>query len=203
MFQYHINNISKIIDDTNERLEGNVYCDISSKNIIHEFKVKQENIKNISKNKNKIMEIGFNAGHSVLLMLLENPNAEYLLFDLGNHSYTKPCFEYLKESFSETKINIIYGDSIKTIKDYINSNPNEINQYDFIHIDGGHEYEVLDNDFIYSKVLLNNDGLIIIDDTNYEHINNYINSKINNNEIIEIYSEDFINNKYHRLVKKI
>lgn len=202
MFSYHIKNISEIIDNSQERLEGNVYCDISSNNIINEFVVKQKNISNLSKNKNKIIEIGFNAGHSLLLMLLENPKAEYLLFDLGIHSYTKPCFEYLKNSFSDTKINIIYGDSIETVKNYINNNPNEKNQFDFIHIDGGHEINILDNDFTNSIELLKNDGLLLIDDTNCEHINNYVINKINSGEITEVISESFIKNKYHRLFKK-
>ena len=44
---------------------------------------------------------------------------------------------------------------------------------------------------------------MIIDDTDYRHINDYVNYKINNNEIIEFFSDNFIINPYHRLVRKL
>ena len=34
----------------------------------------------------KILEIGFNAGHSALIMLLSNPNAKIVAFDIGSHT---------------------------------------------------------------------------------------------------------------------
>jgi hypothetical protein len=48
-----------------------------------------------------------NGCHSLLIMLLENPNADYLLFDLNYHKYTEPSINYIKESFLETKINTV------------------------------------------------------------------------------------------------
>ena len=60
-----------------------------------------------------------NGCHSLLLMLLINPTAEYLLFDLGNHKYTLPALNYIKKQFVDTKINIILGNSVETISEYI------------------------------------------------------------------------------------
>ena len=81
------------------------------------------------------MEIGFNSGFSTLLMLISNPNIHIFCFDLGEHKYTIPCYEKLKETFGD-RINITIGDSTKTLQN-INDN------YDLIHIDGGHSTEVI------------------------------------------------------------
>jgi hypothetical protein len=72
-------------------------------------------------------------------MLLINSDAEYLLFDLNNHKYTEKTIEYIKKEFPNTKIQIIYGNSVETIPKYIVDNPNQLNSYELIHLDGGHK----------------------------------------------------------------
>lgn len=90
----HFEKISQILNEIGERVEGNLICDVDSSNIVITRNIaKIKNLQYLSKNKNKICEIGVNAGHSLLLMLEQNPNAEYLLFDLNNHKYTNPCIE--------------------------------------------------------------------------------------------------------------
>jgi predicted O-methyltransferase YrrM len=128
------------------------------------FLNKSKNISNLVLNKNikNVMEIGFNSGFSTLLMLLTNPNMHITCFDLGEHRYTIPCYEKLKETFGE-RINIIIGDSTQTLK-------NDTTIYDLIHIDGGHAINVADSDIINSYRLSKTGTILIMDDYDFPHL---------------------------------
>jgi len=127
-------------------------------------------------------------------MLLINPSAEYLLFDLNNHRYTEPCIDYIKQEFPDTKIMVIYGNSLETVSKYINEN-NTI--YDLFHIDGGHIHDIFSVDYENVKKISNNDSIIIFDDYEYPEIFNFINEKVDNNKIIEVNDDNIIKNKSH------
>lgn len=194
----HLKNITKILKDIGERVEGNLICDIRPDNyIITQNESKIKNLQYLCKNKKKIIEIGVNACHSLLLMLLINPMAEYLLFDLGNHKYTLPTLNYIKKQFPHTKINIIFGNSVETISEYIRINQNNINSFDLIHLDGGHTENIFSQDYINSKKLVTSKGIIIFDDYNYSNIKKFINRKIKENEIIELKDKNIIKNNKH------
>ena len=64
------------------------------------------------------------------------------------------------------------------------NNPNEIHKYDLIHIDGGHDTEIVLSDFNSCKILTANDGVTIFDDYNYPNIYKFINEKISLNQIV-------------------
>jgi len=152
-----------------------------------------------------ICEIGFNAGHSSSLIAntLDNKSYNFYIFDIAEHIYTKPCFELFKSIFKNenNNINFIEGNSIITIPKYINDNL--IGTFDFIHIDGGHTKECIDSDFKYADILIKNDGIIIIDDTNIDCINDAVDYYINNKNYIEIFLLDlkgFIHP--HRIIQK-
>jgi hypothetical protein len=151
-----------IIHNCGELLEGNIF-------MFHHTTVykddsfinKPKNISNLVLNKNikNVMEIGFNSGFSSLLMLLTNPYLSISCFDLGEHKYTMPCYEKLKETFGD-RINITIGDSTKTLQ-------NVNNNYDLIHIDGGHSTEVANSDIINSYRLSKQGTILIMDDYNF------------------------------------
>lgn len=128
------------------------------------FLNKSKNISNLVLNKNikNVMEIGFNSGFSTLLMLLSNPNVHVSCFDLGNHKYTIPCYKKMKENFGD-RINLIIGDSTKTL-------PNINNNYDLIHIDGGHSTVVADSDIINSYRLSKQGTIVIMDDYDFPNL---------------------------------
>jgi len=154
-----------IIHNCGELLEGNIF-------MFHHTTVykddsfinKPKNISNLVLNKNikNVMEIGFNSGFSSLLMLLTNPNLSISCFDLGEHKYTMPCYEKLKETFGD-RINITIGDSTKTLQ-------NVNNNYDLIHIDGGNSTEVVDSDIINSYRLSKQGTILIMDDYNFPNL---------------------------------
>ena len=121
---------------------------------------------------NNIIEIGFNGGHSCAMFLVLFPKANITVFDLGEHKYTKSCFDYL-DSIFPNRLTLITGDSTKTFPNYIN----EYNEHNksianiIIHVDGGHYGDIPKQDLENSYKLLSrpeiNKGFIIFDDTWY------------------------------------
>lgn len=199
--QHHLLNVKNILNEINERVEGNLICDITADNlIIDKTKSKVYNIQKLAKLKSKICEIGVNAGHSLLLMIYNNPNAEYVIFDLNNHSYTKPCIDYIKSVFPSTKITEVYGDTKITLPQWIKENKNELNTFDLIHIDGGHDTHTVVNDFIYTTQLLSRDGVAIFDDYNYDNIKNVI-DYYENKSLIKEYLNDLEKTNQHFIYK--
>jgi hypothetical protein len=170
-----VQNIAKILHNVGERVEGNMICDISPDHyVIDRNLTKIRNIQKLAAGKAKICEIGVNAGHSLLLMLMVNPTASYTLFDLGYHKYTAPCVEYLQKAFPSAKIEIIYGNSVETVAKHEGL-------YDLVHIDGGHEPEIFEHDYNNVKRLAKD--LVIFDDFDYSHIRTFLNYKIGAGEI--------------------
>jgi len=166
-----------IINNCNELLEGNIFMFHESTVYNDGFLNKSRNISDLLLNKNikNVMEIGFNAGFSTLLMLLTNPNMSIMCFDLGEHKYTLPCYEKLKETFGN-RINIIIGDSTKTIK-------NINDTYDLIHIDGGHTTKVANCDIINSIRLSKQGTILIMDDYNSDNLHKLWDSYIDNYDL--------------------
>jgi predicted O-methyltransferase YrrM len=195
----HIANIASILDKLGERVEGNLICDITSDNLTDQAnESKIYNLLKLAEGKSKICEIGVNAGHSLLLMVSANPSAEYLIFDLGGHSYTRPCVEYIKNAYPSAKITEVYGDSNLTLREYVATG--ELNSYDLIHIDGGHETHTVVNDFIYTQFMLKQDGIVVFDDYNFGNIKNVVDYYINK-KVITKYTDQLIETNLHYIYK--
>ena len=130
-----------------------------------------EDLNNIVKNINKIndiykpivnvMEIGFNAGHSAEI-LLNNDNVKLTSFDLGRHHYVLSAKEYIDMHYPN-RHTLILGDSTITIPNYIKNNKDA--QFDFIFIDGGHDYAIAKADMENCYHLAHKDTIVALDDT--------------------------------------
>lgn len=157
-------NLLPIINNCNENLEGNIFMLHHTTEYTDIFVNKAKNISNLVLNGSikNVMEIGFNAGFSTLLMLVSNPNINVCCFDLGEHSYTLPCFKKLKEIFGD-RLEIIIGDSTKILK-------NVNTKFDLIHIDGGHSTEVATSDIVNSYRLSKHGTILIMDDYDFVNI---------------------------------
>ena len=175
-----INNIKKtkeyidvyllpIINNCHELLEGNIFMTHHTTTYTDIFVNKSKNISNLVLNKNikNVMEIGFNSGFSTLLMLLSNPNIYISCFDLGEHRYTLPCYEKIKETFGD-RINITIGDSVNTLSHQ--QRPAHNTYYDLIHIDGGHSTEVAYSDITNSYRLSKRGTILIMDDYDFHNL---------------------------------
>ena len=82
-------------------------------------------------------------------------------------------------NYPNTKITIIYGDSKKTIPNFINDTPNRMKSFELVHIDGGHGLLEFTSDFYNCRYLASSDGISIFDDYDYNEIRTFINHNLN------------------------
>jgi predicted O-methyltransferase YrrM len=160
----HIRALHALIEKSGELLEGNCLYYHQTLQLAPELQAKQRNLLRSAKGSGAIMEIGFNAGHSLLLFLMSAPNAVYTVFDICEHAYTRPCFEYLCQAFPAAQLTLIEGDSTQTVPAWIAANPER--KFDLVHVDGGHTAEVASADLMGAIQVTRTDGYIILDDTN-------------------------------------
>lgn len=163
--EYINTNLLPIIIKSRESHEGNIFMLHNTTNYTNVFINKAKNISKMVLNRNikNVMEIGFNSGFSTLLMLFSNPNIQISCFDLGEHSYTLPCFRKLQETFGD-RINITIGNSISTLPRVNNK------KYDLIHIDGGHSTEVATSDIVNSHRLSKKGTVLIMSDYDFPNL---------------------------------
>lgn len=118
-----------------------------------------------------ICEIGFNAGNSAAVWLKANPFAKVVMFDLGQHPYTKFAFNYLKENGARfglvnvtARLELNIGDSTKTVPDYHQRHPDF--RCDLLSVDGGHTLPVAYADIWNMRLLANPEfNILLVDDT--------------------------------------
>ena len=154
--EYIKTKLMPIVNSCNEHLEGHIFEEDPS--IPDIFLDKRRNFIIVCKDKSNALEIGFNAGFSALLILVSNPDIKLTCVDIAIHKYTIPCFNQLKKDFGE-RIELIVGDSCLTV-------PKINKTFDLIHIDGGHSLQIAERDMQNTYRLLNNNGIIIMDDVN-------------------------------------
>ena len=157
---HHLLNLLEIVKSTGEEFEGNCFYYHKSFNEIADIN-KKINLYSLAKNKDSILEIGFNAGHSSLLFLLANPNSVLYCFDICDHSYTEKCFQYLSDQFPN-RIKLFKGDSRTEINNF---KPTSSVIFDLIHIDGSHEMLDANLDFFNTLEIAKKGGILIFDDT--------------------------------------
>ena len=203
--QTYLNDLLKIIINSNEPLEGNYFYEHATLKLSDEFYAKQLNLFWCGKQAvTNICEIGFNAGHSSMLMLLgrENTPLNFTVFDIGHHSYTKPSFEYIKSQFSHVNFEYVEGDSTVTMPEWINNHKDLIGKYDVVHVDGGHYDFCISNDMKNADLLVKTNGIVVIDDTNAPYINKYVESYISSGNYVELNLLQTTGSQ-HRIIKKI
>lgn len=166
--------IARICEASGEAVEGN--CFYLHKRIdmpLVDLLPKQMNLFSLGRIARTVLEIGFNAGHSTLLFLLANPASSVVCFDLCEHKYTRPCFEFLASRFPG-RVELYAGDSLKTVPRFIAENPGRM--FDLVHIDGCHEAAVADGDFWNCYGVARR--WILWDDTQMEALNSLLNKYI-------------------------
>lgn len=209
-----------IVEGLGVPLEGNCYTYHNTLEVFPELAAKRQNIfraaqemsnsaakemsssaaqevSNSAAKEVSIAELGFNAGHSALLLALgSGGNGCITFYDICSHRYVKPCFEFLKEKFPSATMKLVPGDSRQTLKDAVLRGE----KYDLFHLDGGHDYEVYMSDLECALHLTKKGGIIIIDDTNVFHIDQGVDKIIQMGLVEEItYQATF--GYTHRIVR--
>lgn len=183
MINFFARQLDGIVEKEGEDLEGNCFYHGNTRMTSWFFLYKKINFVNVllDNQVKKMIEIGFNAGHSSAVFLSVLPkDGSILFFDLNDHKYAKPCYNFMKENFPQVK-DFIAGDSRETMRKYIEENPQEQGSYDCVHVDGGHSEEVALSDVNYSNILLKKGGILILDDTQLKPIENIIPALLQNN----------------------
>jgi hypothetical protein len=199
-----LTDLKGLIIDSNSLLEGNSFYVHESLQVYPDLYTKQLNLFWCGKQAlTKICEIGFNAGHSTMLLLLGRKNTplDFTIFDIGMHRYTKPCVNYITSQFPHVNFEYIEGDSTITMPKWIELNPTKIGLYDVVHVDGGHSDHCISNDMKNADILVKKGGIVIVDDTNMQHINNYVNLYVSSGKYKEM---DVLQTKGypHRIIQK-
>jgi predicted O-methyltransferase YrrM len=160
-FIFYSQNITTFLNNlqsTNAHLNLGViegYCEQVPQQLIDLVNI----VKSFGTKKIKILEIGFNAGHSSNLFLNE-PNTSVVSFDINEHTYTQYAKIYIDYVYPD-RHTLVIGDSTQTIPRYPDS------KFDVIFIDGGHDYNIAKQDLENCRRFAHKDTIVIIDDTIY------------------------------------
>ena len=166
----HLDELVRLCNESGELIEGNCFTIHATNGVYASVLVpKQINIFSLARKATNILEVGFNAGHSSLLMLLGNSQSNVLAFDICAHNYTEPCFDYLSEAFPG-RIELIRGDSAQTVPAYCESHPNK--KFDLIHIDGSHFPSRAERDFYSCYKMTRRGSIVIWDDVHMPDLKN-------------------------------
>jgi predicted O-methyltransferase YrrM len=166
--EYITEKLLPLVAFCDENIEGNLFMIHETLSFTDKFTEKVNNIVNMCLFPNmvkNVMEIGFNAGFSTLLMLMTSPTVTIDCYDIGCHTYASLCFQQIKKDFG--RVNMVWGDSTVTVK---NAKPTK--KYDLVHIDGGHDDDVVVSDILncYNN-MCSDDTILIVDDTDFSNIN--------------------------------
>jgi len=147
----------------------------------------------------KILEIGTWKGHRAV-SFCEGLDTFYVGFDLfeeGNdiidqqesngkgRSNVSDVSKLL--TGKNIKYELIKGNTNITLPEYVNFTSNK---FDFAFIDGGHSVETIENDWIYVKQLMNDDGVVVFDDY-YQNMKKTFIDNFGANRVLEKYKLNY------------
>ncbi len=198
----HANTLTEIARLSGDNLEGNCFTNHATTQRNEGLLSKRINLLEVAQHGKKILEVGFNAGHSALLLLLGcSPDAEITFLDIGGHPYVKPCFDYLKNISPTVKRDLIIGNTLYALPKMVLKEGQQ-NIYDIIHMDGGHARECVVNDLILLYMMVKPGGYLIVDDAEgfiLEQVSNFVSLGL-----LEIEPNQFVTQVYpHIITKKV
>lgn len=126
---------------------------------------KQEELYRYAMGAKNVLEIGVYLGHSLLIMLLANPNLKITAIDIDDR-FSGPVIEFLNRVF-RNRITFIHGEAIASLKNL------PYNTYDLVHIDADHYDDAVKAQFIATMPLAVDNAIYIFDD--YDAVSKTIN----------------------------
>lgn len=154
----NISALNRIVAKSGAPLEGNCLYRHHEDFSLHGDNKEQlrRNLFTLSHERSSVLEVGFNAGHSVALFLYANPDIEVLAFDLCEHAYAEPCAAYLGQ---QGYVSLVKGDSARTVPKY-----HQTRTFELIHIDGGHREIQTLLDIVNCRKFANEETILVVDD---------------------------------------
>ena len=151
VFLERLRRINAIVRQSGEPLEGNIfYADLderfAEKPPADDLGPARRNVWRAVRFKERLLEVGVNAGHGALLALSSHRKLEYYGVDIMTHSYTIECVDFLKGEFPG-RVHLFPGDS-REVLPWLAERRGELN-FDLIHVDGGHTSEVCLSDMTH------------------------------------------------------
>lgn len=186
------------------RMEGNLFY-LHRQEIISDERPnpkrthKRVNFYSAARSKQRILEVGFNAGHSALLALSANDDAVYHGVDIFQNKYTEECARVMKRWFGDRFI-ISRGDSRDVLPAmYLEG----VVGFDLVHIDGGHGSNVCIADMANGIRLVAKDALLMLDDTGVERIRTIFESFCNKGFLKDVTSSFEIRGSEQKLAEVV
>lgn len=188
-----IQNLEKVIQEIEKISEAN-YHQILHKNYHHMMKLDIANVDlqnykdvyNVSKPKQKLLQIGFETGCETLLFLLANDTSKIWIYDQFETSKKQFCYKYLDEAFPN-RLRFIKGDPNETL------NKHEKMIYDFVYIQSMDLISL--NGFFYNSMLMIKfDSFLVINRQN-ENVKILWEGYVKDNHVKDV--SNFLDDKSH------
>jgi hypothetical protein len=112
------------------------------------------------------LEIGFNAGHSAVIMLDSNRELQLTAVDIGTHRYGRTCADIIARRYPG-RFRVHWGPSKSILRQLAN---NKKAEFDFIHIDGSHTVEDVTADMNFLLRRMKKASIAVLDDIRIPHI---------------------------------
>ena len=169
----HFEKIRRIIDPTFDEWRGAGSYMMNGQTLDYDRTMleKQLALYRTAKGKKRGLEIGVHAGHSLLIILLANPNITIDCIDICVWSHTEKCVDYLNHVFGN-RVRLHKGESLKVL-------PELSGIFDFIHIDGSHDLDVIHQEVQEVSRLASLECSYVFDDYDTAGLPEFISSNFN------------------------
>jgi len=135
---------------------------------------KQEALFRVGEKAKNVLEVGVYLGHSLLILLISNPELKITCVD-NDQRFSPKVVDYLNKEFNN-RVTFHLGDAT----DVINSLQSE-NKFDLVHIDADHNNDAVLKQFYASRKVSTDDAYFVFDD--YEATRGAIDHLIRTNVI--------------------
>ena len=158
---HHFENLQKLLEPTISQWRGCGSYMMNGQTLNYESSMygKQCNLYDRAKSATHALEIGVHGGHSLMIMLLANPDLVITCIDICVWSHTEKCVEYLNGAFGN-RVTLHKGATLDVLPSILAQQEN----WDLAHIDGTHEIDVIRQEFSMVKTRLVKDAIVIFDD---------------------------------------
>src|SRR5260370_23318766 len=140
VFRRRLRRINEIVKQSGEPLEGNIFYREGENGYAESPPTEnlapaRRNVWRAVRFKERLLEVGVNAGHSALLALSTSPKLEYYGVDIMSHAYTIECLDFL-QGVLPCRVPWFRGDSLEVLPQ-LAVRRDEL-MFDILCVDGGH-----------------------------------------------------------------